>query len=414
MATLLHQEIEKSHIDYAQGAFDTKIDAKYDEKEYPQSKAKYSELYLSKPLENGSSLLAGYRKAEGIQEYNNIKTGSQGEFQVGVKLPLVDLMQGANEKKLAVKLSKLSSQEAHWQVTQELREFYFRLLQSYYQLLLSGEILKLNKELLQNAKTRSHFIEKRVQQGDLAPIIALEAKQLIYEREQRKAQSQNTLNTAQQNFLELCNKDESIFEIYSLPPLQVPKIQNRSYETLLKKMMQTRPTLHKFELQKEKLQEQSQFTKRLQYPRVDAALYGVHDNSYNDNGFKLTLDFSLPLERRQYEGKARALQLKEEQNNHELRKEILHVQKLTSTLLYAIKTLEKNIQSVNEEIALTQKLQQAEERKFELGKSDLFMINQRELQTLQAKEKKIKYITDLCITLLDLEKETGEILEATF
>ena len=53
------QLIQEKRIIYAKGEFDTKLGAKYEEKQYPKSTAHFNDLYVEKPMENGMQWLAG-------------------------------------------------------------------------------------------------------------------------------------------------------------------------------------------------------------------------------------------------------------------------------------------------------------------------------------------------------------------
>ncbi|WP_434658459.1 hypothetical protein [Sulfurimonas sp. NW9] len=62
---------------FYKGAFDIKLDANYEKKEYPLSTAEFTKAGLRQSLGNGVEFSAAYRKATGTQEYNNIKTSKR-------------------------------------------------------------------------------------------------------------------------------------------------------------------------------------------------------------------------------------------------------------------------------------------------------------------------------------------------
>ncbi len=406
---LAHQRIQDKKVIYAQGAFDTKLGTKYDEKQYPLSESRFSDVYLEKPMENGLELLGGYRKAYGTQEYNNIKTSDEGEMRLGVKLPVVSFVQGTNQHQMNLKVARLDAYQAASSVRKNLRELYYTVIGSYYQLLFRHELLRLDRELLINAQERYRYIEKRVKLGDTAPIILTEARQLIHEREQRMAESNNHFENARQQMASYLNLSEEVLgETYAIPSLPEPLIEGMEIKEELKKVIENRPELRILELESQKLNEERAFAEVMRYPEIDLSLYGVHDRKYND-GFKVSLEMAFPIERRKYEGKSSEIQIKKEKNAYEMKKSLLEAQRVITTSVNNVNTLRENLRNVLDEISLVEQVEKAEKRKFELGQSELFVLNQRELRTLQVKQKKYEYQLRLLLSRLEVEKETGEI-----
>lgn len=406
---LAHQRIQDKKVIYAQGAFDTKLGTKYDEKQYPLSESRFSDVYVEKPLENGLELLGGYRKAYGMQEYTNIKTGDEGEMRLGVKVPVVPLLQGTNEHQMNLKVARLDSYQAASSVRKNLRELYYTVIGSYYQLLFRHELLLLEQELLKNAQERYSYIEKRVNLGDTAPIILTEARQLINEREQRMAESRNHFNNARQQVASYLNISENLLEKhYTIPSLPEPSIDAVEVQGALRKVVENRPELHILELENRKLNEERALAEVMRYPEIDVSLYGVHDRKYND-GFKVSLEMAFPIERRKYEGKSSELQIKKEKNANEIKKSLLEAERIITTAVNNANTMKENFRNVLDEISLVEQVEKAEKRKFELGQSELFVLNQRELRTLQVKQKKYEYQLRLLLSKLEIEKETGDI-----
>lgn len=406
---LAHQRIQDKKVIYAQGAFDTKLGTKYDEKQYPLTESRFSDVYVEKPLENGLELLGGYRKAYGMQEYTNIKTGDEGEMRLGVKVPVVPLLQGTNEHQMNLKVARLDSYQAASSVRKNLRELYYTVIGSYYQLLFRHELLLLEQELLKNAQERYSYIEKRVNLGDTAPIILTEARQLINEREQRMAESRNHFNNARQQVASYLNISENLLEKhYTIPSLPEPSIDAVEVQGALRKVVENRPELHILELENRKLNEERALAEVMRYPEIDVSLYGVHDRKYND-GFKVSLEMAFPIERRKYEGKSSELQIKKEKNANEIKKSLLEAERIITTAVNNANTMKENFRNVLDEISLVEQVEKAEKRKFELGQSELFVLNQRELRTLQVKQKKYEYQLRLLLSKLEIEKETGDI-----
>lgn len=403
------QLIQEKRIIYAKGEFDTKLGAKYEEKQYPKSTAHFNDLYVEKPMENGMQWLAGYRQANGTQEYNNIKTSDEGEVRIGLQVPINSLIQGSNQRQLNVSLATLNSLQAASSTQKNLRELYFSIFASYYRLLMQQELMSMEKELLKNAQQRYAFIKTQVELGDLPQISLVEAKQNIVDREQRMAESTNAFMIAKQQLMTYLNISEEFFDQnFEIPKLNEFEFQAVTLETAYAKMIKNRPELEILQYEADKIKQERKFASLMKYPQFDAAVYGVHDLQYN-NGVKFSLEMAFPIEQRKFEGKSSEMQLKKEKNDHEVKKELLIAERIISNAVTTLGTLQQNYKSVLDEVDLAQQLERAEQRKFEIGQSELFMLNLRELKTLQVKQKKLEYNFRILLNLLEIEKETGEM-----
>ena len=406
---IANQKIQESRVISAKGGFDTKLGAKHDEKRYPLSDGRLSDVYLEKPLESGVEVLMGYRKAYGTQEYNNIKTGDEGEMRVGVKIPVIPLLHGTNDRYLSLKLAQIDSQKSLSGSTKNLRELSYMVMGIYYQLLFRHELMELERGLLEKAQKQYGFIEKRVSVGDEAPILLVEARQNVNERKQRFIESANAVSTVKEHLISYLNIPAKEFEErFEIPHLPLLKEEVFDVEGQMKKVLKNRPELQILEFEKEKLNEELMMAQVLKYPQIDAAIYGVHDQVYQ-NGFKVSLEMALPIERRKYEGKSSELQTKKENNLNEMKKSLLEARRVVTTAVETLNSLKENFTIVQNEIALAEQLERAEMRKFEFGESGLFLLNQREMRTLQAKQKKSEYHLKMVMNLLEIQKESGEM-----
>ncbi|HHD79101.1 MAG TPA: hypothetical protein ENK98_05640 [Epsilonproteobacteria bacterium] len=402
------QYIDAAHVTTSQGVFDTTLSASYDKKEYPVSTGEFFDVSLNKPTENGTEWIVGYRKAEGIQEYNNIKTGSQGEFRMGVKVPVFSLLNHMNNRKYTVESATINATKSRYDAGNNLRNLYAHITTTYYQLLYFNELLKLEKGLLRKAKKRDQFIAKKVKTGDFPEIAMLESQQQIITRQQRVLGTKSSYYKALQIFLKYINLSKNTFDKrYTLPSIKTVKKEKVVLEALIRKALKNRPDLKALEYKKMKLDLNAQYNTLSKYPDLNIFAYGVHDMKYGQ-GVKVGLQFDIPLERRKYEGKKVEIQrgltqLKEEQNK--LKREL---KTNLTQLVYALDIANKNIHLGKKEIRIATKLEDAENKKYKLGSSDLFQVNQREITALQVKQKQLEYYINAWLIQQEIKKEIGE------
>jgi len=409
-ATLGKEYIYREKKMYYLGDFDTKLSAKYDKKDYPISYGEFFDVTLEKPLENGTEFILGYRDAEGIQEYNNIKTGADGEVRAGMKIPVFSVLNDISTRKLNLYSASLDAKKFSYNSKDNLRLLYFKIVSVYSELLYSKAILELEQELLDVAKKRELIISKRVKLGSLADISLLEATQQIINRKQRLVSAKNIFSNTFINFLKYLNITKEKFEEqYILPSMEEIKEQYIDIESSIDMALEKRPDLKVFDYEIKKMNLEEKHANLLKYPNLNISLYGVHDFKY-ENGFKIAIDMGFPIERRKYEGKH--AEIKKSIKNLENTKEKIVIDvkiKLTNTI-NSLKHIAINIKNSKDEVELVEKLEDAENKKYRLGLSTLFMVNQREIYTLEIKKKLLKYN----LTYLLLQQEVNREIGNTF
>jgi len=404
------QYIDAARIQSAEGGFDTKLSLEYDKKEYPLSTGEFSDISFSKPTENGTEFIVGYRNAEGIQEYNNIKTGSEGELRVGVNVPVFSLLNEMNERKYTLDAAKINATQSTFESQNNLRNLYAHIVTSYYQLLYYNEVLDLEKRLLNKATKRNKFIEKRVRSGDLSDVAILESKQQIISREQRVLRTKNNYSQALQIFLKYINMSQKEFNLkYVLPSLKMLKKEKVIFQNVMSKALKSRPDLKALESKRTKLDLDTEYNSLSEYPKLNLFAYGVHDIHYGE-GIKVGLQFDIPLERRSYKGRMieiqkGIMQLEEEQNRL-----LLELKTNLSNLMYSLDIINQNIDLGYKETKIVESLEEVENKKYEVGSSDLFQINQREIGTLEVKRKQLEYYLNALMIQQEIKKEAGEFI----
>lgn len=402
----IYKEKEKYYL----GDFDTKISAAYDKKNYPKSDAEFFDMTLQKPLENGVEFIAGYRDAQGTQEYNNIKTSEDGEIRAGVKVPVFSVIHDISTRKLNLNSAALDTLKFDFDAQDNLRLLYFKIISDYNKLLYSKAVLELEQELLLTAQKREDIIKQKVKVGALPEIALLEASQQTINRKQRLVSEENEFSNIFEAFLQYLNLSKEGFEErYTLPKMDIIPEGKEKYlnlESSIQSAMRNRPDLKMFDYEVKKMNVHDQHTKLLNSPNLNVSLYGVHDLQY-DNGFKVALDMDFPIERRKYEGKHAEIKktIRNIENNRE--KEVINIKTNLTNIINSLEKLAMNIASSKDEVTLVEKLEEAENKKYALGLSDLFMVNQRELYTLEIKKKLLKYNLEYLLLELEAQKEMG-------
>lgn len=401
------ENIYKERDKYYLGDLDSKLFLKYDKKDYSISEAEFLDTGVNQALENGMELTVAYRKAEGTQEYSNIKTGNEGEVRAGVKIPVVSFVKGMNQRKLNIDSARLDKVKFKHESNNNLRKLYFHIASEYFQVLYFQSIVELQEELLLKAQVRKGHIQERVNAGTLAKLAYLEAKQQTINRTQNVLSAKNDYSMAFESFLKYLNISKNEFEQeYSFSSLAEVRHSEIALEDYIQMAIANRPDLKAYASEIQKVQLEQKQTTLLAYPKMDLSLQGVHDFQY-ENGFKVSLDIAFPVQRRKFDGKnienknsIRNLQMNKE-------KEILNIKTKLLNIVSSLAVLRDNLESSHEELELLEKLEEAEEKRYLVGLSNLFMLNMREMATLNVKKKVMRYHFKSLLLEQEASREAG-------
>lgn len=398
----------------ARGAFDPKLEVDYDRKKFKNTEY-YDKLNASFkiPTWYGVELKGNFEENDGFYLNPEATVPDDGLYSVGVS---VSVAQGflANKRmtmlkqgKLFVKQAKADRQLLVNSILYEATITYFNWLKTYNEKLVF-------ESFLENAQTRFYGIKKNYEVGEMAAIDTLEARIALNDRKLNLEKSRikyikSSLELS--NYLWLNDNtpieikdhiqpdiktfttiDESLnttaLNIESLDLENHPKIQSLDYkfESLkLEKRLQLNNLLPKIDLQYNFLSQTPEVTQ-----------------SFSTSAYKSGLNISFPLFLRKERADLKLAKLK--LLNTEL--------EIKSTKI----TLRNKIDAINQEldsyilqnkytktiVADYHTMLNAEERKFFLGESSLFLVNSRESKLIDSKLKAIEIETNFLNTKANL------------
>ncbi len=390
--------VAKEKLTYAEGSFDTRLNAKYENKEYPVTSGTYYSVGLEKPTELGVDLSLQYRYAEGTQEYNNIKTGDEGEILLGAKIPVFSVLNRIDKRRLQLGLAQMDLEKSDFEYREKMRSLYFSVMAGYYALLYHNERVALMHALLEKVQTRHALLQSRFREGSASELELTEAAQQVINRKQRLVSAQMQYQSALIGFLKYLNLTPEQFSgQYHLPalPESVPFAQ--SVEASMELALQNRQDLQIFDTEIRALRLQHRENEQLKYPELDVGLYGVHDPK-EENGYKVSVTMNFPIEQNRYSGKSEEIRATINMIDARKQTRLIELRSDLALLDESARMLLENIQNTTEELELVRKLERMEQRKYELGSGSLFLLNQREIQTVETKERLLQYRLDYQLT----------------
>lgn len=403
------QFIQKASLDAAYGVTDLQLNATHDDKRYAITKGEYQSASLTKNLLNGTSLSVGYRRAQGLQEYNNIITGPDGEIIAGVSLSLFSLINNMSKNKADIENAKLRYLSSQSQTQLNLLDLKFNLGKLYYQTRLAYTLYSLEKALLQKARRSQRFIAKKIQNGILPKSASIEIEQLILQRQIRVTEAHNRFIQIENLLIQYLGLTPDRFhQYYRITPLHATIPTPPSKKSLYEDALRSRPelTLNRYEASRIELQQR--YNELSAYGDLTVGLRGNYDMRYKE-GYKTSLNYAIPIERSYYKGTKEALKLKKILNEN---KRIARISELKTTInnLYVAHTqLKKGLDYLQKELQRAIRLEKIETRKLLEGVGSLIFVNQREINTLLIRQKIAQYRFDLQVNRLEMNYYGGEL-----
>lgn len=408
-ALLLPQQAE-AQLQAARGAFDPKLYSNWQQKAFA-GKEYYtlgsSGVKIQSPF--GLSFKSEFNTARGLYLNPEDQLPTQGQTVVGVTLPLLNGL-WIDPYRADLQQARLGIPASTAQRQSRLNDLLFTAGLAYVEWAIAWEQMNIYQQATQIAEVRLRNIRESYIQGDKPAIDTLESF----------IQWQNRLfdlNEAQLAVLNTSQTLESFLWNPALPTWNtagtargkqptafLDTISYQPLEQLLQNLPDQHPDLQllKLDLQllaidKRLALEQFKPTLNLSY---NLLAKGTDFNPGSGAGdllrdilmenYKWDMTFSFPLFLRKERGKLALVRLKEEATSNKLQQKQLEVEAkirnyynelqttLTQTSLY--QNVEKNYRTLLE----------AEQIKFDLGESSVFLINAREQKLLETQIKRIK------------------------
>lgn len=401
----------------ARGAFDPKIEASYDEKQY-QDKEYYSFLNGSFKIPTwfGVEIKAAFDNNEGIYVNPENTLPNNGLTSLGVTVPIGQGL-WINERMAELKQAKLYQNVAIAEQQLLVTEVLYEAALSYLNWKQSFDEVKLYENFLENAKVRYNGIVKSIELGDKPAIdstevgITLNSRKLSLEKANLKL---NKARLALSNFLWTNDNvpleiNENLFPENNLL-VTIPSFFNLSNSEEIS--LENHPKLNALQnkIAIFKVDKNLQANKIL--PKLEASYNYLSEPSafeeYRFEDYKIGVNFSLPIflrkERAQF--KLAKLQIQDAEFGYSFEK---------LSLENKIEAQKKEITSYAKQLNFNNKLVEnyatmlnGEERLFLAGESSVFLINSRENALVNAQLSTIVLENDYVKAYLNLYKILGK------
>lgn len=402
----------------ARGAFDPKIEADLSEKNYKSTE--YYNLFgaaFKIPTYYGLELKASYEKNSGKYLNPQNTVPEDGLYAAGIKL---DITNGLflSERMASLKQARIYSDQSLVKRDLMAAEVLYEASATYFEWFAAYQELQLYKDFVSNAEFRFESVKTSFLAGDKPAVDTLEANITLNNRYLQLEQAQLDYTKASlklsnflwtennipleitssvkpvQNLFEEVNELWRATEITALNDIQKnPKIKFLYYNVEInevEKRLRANKLLPDLGISYNFLTNQTENWRRL-----------------NTEDYKFGFNFSLPIFMRKERGDLQLAKLELENSKYEWLNANQEIQNKLQILQNEIISYRKQRFQMDSLVADYRTLVAAEQRKFELGDSSLFLVNSRENSFISAKMKEIAVIVKFLKSQAELQKLTA-------
>lgn len=347
-------------------------------------------------LPQGTKLVAGARLTDGNVKSPLTPTGRSGEYFLGFKIPLARGA-GINPKLAALRQARQGIPLADALFAEFRLEVLFQAASSYWDWAAAVQRREVARRILELARVRAQAVRDRAEAGDLPLIDSVEAGQEVQRREE---QLQKAERDVQKESLKLSlylwepNETPAVAPPpSSAPPVPAPAdvIDEAEAQVAREEAVRQRPELRALSAAREITETDLRLARNLRLPEVDVSLVPGFDTGAGGVGstIKAGVSIGLPLRQRTADGRVKQARLKLQKIEADTRLERQRIQVQVDDTISAVNQSLRRYEAASQELALAQRLEQAERDRFDLGDSTLFLVNQRERATAEAAVKTI-------------------------
>ncbi|CAA0243145.1 Outer membrane efflux protein precursor [Tenacibaculum maritimum] len=385
----------------ARGAFDPKIEVDYAQKKFKNTNYyKRLNANFKIPTWYGIELKANYENNSGQFLNPELNTPTDGLYNLGVSIPLAKNLL-INKRVATLRQAKLYIQQSALTQQLLLNEVIFEAISSYLNWLQYYQRHLVYQDYYTNAKNRLHNVIKNFKSGDKPAIDTLEANINLKNRELdlEKARIKYVKST-----LELANH----LWVSNNTPVELAPTITPDTSTFLKidELLKTpanlasfndlknHPKLALLNLKRKNLYINKQLKINNLLPEINFQHHFLsakaNTNAFNVSNYKNSLQISIPLFLRKSRGDLKIANLKLQDLDFEISSTKVALQNKINAVKEAMHSFAKQDVILNDLVNNYRTIVSAEERKFSLGESSIFLINYREVKLIESRLKKIK------------------------
>ncbi|GAB4158057.1 MAG: TolC family protein [Winogradskyella sp.] len=386
----------------SRGAFDPKFEVDYDRKKFKGTEY-FDRLngMFKIPTWYGVELKATFEENSGDFLNPEGFVPDDGLYSAGVKVPVA---QGLliNDRMASLKQAKLFREQAKADRNIFVNNILYEASLAYFKWLQAYNELKLFENFLTNAELRYRGIERGAEVGERADIDVVEARIAINQRRLSLEQSKVKLIKAAlelSTFLWLENNIPVELQPNVIPDVDSEPIVDTTFNiNQLREdevMVDAHPKMISLDYKLQSLEVDTRLKANKLLPKIDVEYNFITEvpevaRSFNTAEYKGGLNVSFPLFLRKERGDLRLAKLKMQDTEFEINATRVNLRNKIDALRQELDSYVTQNELVSQMVTDYSRMLEAEERKFLLGESSLFLVNSRESKLIDGQLKAIE------------------------
>ncbi|WP_400080989.1 TolC family protein [Winogradskyella sp. R77965] len=386
----------------SRGAFDPKIEVDYDRKKFKNTEY-FDQLNgtFKIPTWFGIELKGTFEENTGDFLNPEAFLPEDGLYSAGVAVPLARGLL-INNRMASLKQARLFREQAKADRDIYVNNILFEASLVYFEWLKAYNELKLFENFLVNAEFRYIGVQKGVEVGENAEIDATEARIAVNNRKLGLEQSKVKLMKAAlelSNFLWLENNIPVELQPDVIPDVDTEPIVDATFNINRLRTDETTIEMHpkmiSLDYKLQSLEVDSRLKANRLLPRVDVEYNFLTEvpeiaRSFNTAEYKGGLNISFPLFLRKERGDLKLAKIKLQDTEFEIDATRVNLLNKINALKRELESYVSQNEITTEMVSDYERMLQAEERKFQLGESSLFLVNSRESKLIDGQLKAIE------------------------
>lgn len=406
----------------ADGAFDILLQGSYTENSGDYENDVLNAKLIKPTSLFGLDLYAGFKKSDGLLAVydKEWETLDRGEWSVGGKLPLLrDFL--IDDRRARVKKADFGKEQRMYQLRTTELEQVRNALHRYWDWVLAGKRLSVQKGLLEIAEKRDVWLQKRMKAGDIPRFERNDNLRSILQRRSFVMQSEMGLEQAISELAFFVSDDALQKQLETprdLPQHTLPAIQPVVVQTptpkLAERAIEQRPDLKALQMQIEQNRVDESLQNNRFLPKLDLQAQfsqdeGTGSTSLDDNNVKAMVTLELPLQYRAIRG--RQAQIRGQLQRLGNQKQLLS-QRIEADIRIVKKNLDIALERRKlalEELSLAQELEKGERTRLNQGETNVLIVNLREQATAEAELRLAETTIEAMKHWITLKTTLGEL-----
>jgi len=392
----------------AQGGFDLQVDAYGLSQPLGFYKMHRAGVTVTQPTWRGGYVYGGYRIGDGNFPtwYGERETNEGGEFKLGATLPLWR-DRPIDKRRAAIAQANLARAAAEPAIQTQLLEIDRAAAMAFWSWVAAGQSLRIEQSLLRVTEERNAAIKRRVELGDLPGSEAVDNDRVVASRRLKVVAAERKLQESAIK-LSLFLRSPEGQPLVPTPDVLPPEFprplapRTDNLEFAIERAWSARPESRELALLRQSLTVDLRLAQNLTRPALDATVWGSKDvgAAASEKGDKTPYEMEggllaeVPLQRREARGKIRAVQAKLAQVNAKQRFTNDKIAAEVRDAHSAITLAYQRVRDAAANAVLARQMEAFERRRFELGDSNIFLVNQRETAAVEAGLAEVEALAD--------------------